>query len=259
MHVLPHTPSPALRPYIRAILVLESADGMDNRVVPDTSIVLSLRYAGAIRTREEGLLPWFGLSGLRRSPRLLQYEAGAGNIIVLFREGAAGRFFPVPLHELFGASHDLGAFIHGSVLAQLEDRLGEANSVVERVAVVEAFLLERLRVAAEDRMASGDRLVSAAVRRIRETGGIVRIGELLREIPLSRDPFEKRFRQVVGTSPKQFSSIVRFRSLLDGYAKPDSLTRKAYDAGYFDQAHFIKDFRTFTGETPRAFFAADFW
>lgn len=254
MNMHPHTPSPALLPYIRSILVLDSADGMDNRVVPDTSIVLVLRYAGRVRTEEEGLLPPFVLSGLRKSARVLHYERGTGNVLVLFKEGGARSFFPIPFHELFGSSHDLGAFVRGSVLAEVEERLAEAADDMQRVAVVESFLLDRLNETA------GDRLVWAAVNKIKNTGGEVRIGELLRDIPLSRDPFEKRFRQVVGASPKQFSSIVRFRNLINGYSKQDSLTRTAYEAGYFDQAHFIKDFRTFTGKTPGAFFAgAEFW
>ena len=241
-----YTPALALRPYVRSILVLESLSGMDNHVVPDTAVVLALRFAGCVRS--DGVaLPPFVLSGLRKSGRVLTYEPGTGTVLVLFREGGARHFFPLPLHELFGVSEDLGAFVPASGLTRLTDELAG-----DPVAVVERFLLDRLSPSA------GDPLVAAAVQRIRATGGETRIETLLRDIPLSRDPFEKRFRQAIGATPKQFSRIVRFRNLIG--QRPRGLTQVAYDAGYFDQAHFIKDFRIFTGKTPGAFFSGPaFW
>lgn len=239
-------PSAALRPYVRSILVIGSAGGMDSRVVPDTSVVLALRFAGQVRG-----IPPFALSGLQKSARVLTYEPGTGTVLVLFREGGARHFFPLPMHEFYGVSEDLGAFVPASVLSRLATELALAP---DRVAVAERFLLDRLSPSA------GDRLVFEAVRRIRATGGEARIGDLLKDIPLSRDPFEKRFRQAIGATPKQFSGIVRFRNLLARYPLMDNLTRAAYASGYFDQAHFIKDFRIFTGKTPGDFFSGPaFW
>jgi AraC-like DNA-binding protein len=64
----------------------------------------------------------------------------------------------------------------------------------------------------------------------------------------------------VGSSPRQFTSIVRLRYFIDRYSPYSSLTTASYEAGYFDQSHFIKDFKQFTGETPRQFFAtARYW
>lgn len=239
-------PVAALRPYVRSILVLESPFGMVNHVVPDTSVVLALRYAGKV-----GDVPPFALSGIQRTARTLQYEPGTGVVLVIFREGGARHFFPLPMHEFHGASIDLGAFAPASALSSLEVRLAESP---DRVAVVERFLLSRLSFSA------ADPLILDAVRRILLAGGETRIGTLLKDIPLSRDPFEKRFRQAIGATPKQFSSIVRFRNLLGRYPRMDNLTRAAYASGYFDQAHFIKDFRIFTGKTPGDFFSGPaFW
>ena len=71
---------------------------------------------------------------------------------------------------------------------------------------------------------------------------------------ISQSPFEKRFRKVVGTNPKKFASIVRFQKVMQDLAnKPCLLTEIAYQNHYFDQAHFIKDFQKFAGNTPEAF------
>jgi AraC-like DNA-binding protein len=68
---------------------------------------------------------------------------------------------------------------------------------------------------------------------------------------------EKRFRQAVGTSPKKFASIVRFKHVIQRYDSGRSLTELAYEAGFYDQAHFIKEFKIFTGDTPEGFFPGE--
>ena len=58
----------------------------------------------------------------------------------------------------------------------------------------------------------------------------------------------------MGASPKKFASIVRLKNLLQQYPNTGSLTELAYEAGFYDQAHFIKEFKAFTGDTPENYF-----
>jgi AraC-like DNA-binding protein len=98
------------------------------------------------------------------------------------------------------------------------------------------------------------------VQQIVHANGMIQIGGLSKQLYISQDAFEKRFRQAVGTTAKQFSSIVRLRHVIDNFSSARSLTDLAYSAGYFDQAHFTKDFSVFTGRAPRQFFAdGRFW
>ena len=135
-----------------------------------------------------------------------------------------------------------------ALISEVEEKLVRAADNPQRIAIIEAFLCSRMR---EHTI---DRLVIRAIRNIRDSGGTVRIKTLAEDLNISLDPFEKRFRRIVGATPKQFSAIVRFRSLLDSYDDTESLTEAAYRIGYFDQAHFIKDFRSFTGHSPTTFF-----
>ena len=80
-----------------------------------------------------------------------------------------------------------------------------------------------------------------------------KIKELANLLCISQSPFEKRFRQVVGTSPKKFASIVRFHSVLDSLNQVKSLSEICFENNYFDQAHLIHDFKNFSGETPDKF------
>ncbi len=89
---------------------------------------------------------------------------------------------------------------------------------------------------------------------IRSSRGNVRIGELVRHLATNPDTLEKRFRHLVGATPKMFSRIVRFQSFVDGYSNRTSLTEAALRAGFYDHAHLVREFRTFTGQSPSAFF-----
>jgi methylphosphotriester-DNA--protein-cysteine methyltransferase len=100
-------------------------------------------------------------------------------------------------------------------------------------------------------------MVASAISMIYKSKGNIRIKELLTELHVSQSVFEKRFRQVVGTSPKKFASIVRFKHTIHRYDPKRSLTDLGYEAGFYDQAHFIKEFRNFTGDSPEIFFNSE--
>ena len=84
-----------------------------------------------------------------------------------------------------------------------------------------------------------------------------RIDDLTRYIGLSQSALERRFRRVVGVSPKRFASVLRLRRAVRLRAVGADLTAVAHAAGYFDQSHFIHDFRRATGSSPDAFFRQD--
>ena len=251
-----YLPSAILSPFIKAFLVIESEDGMENSIIPDTSVVMAFRYKGnvtQVQNERTGQLPETGISGLRKSVRLVKYAPGTGNLLVMFREGGAAPFFKAPLHELFEANQALEELIHLHKIKEVEEQLSGSANTVQRIAVVEKFLLSELKTQ------QPDLLVSHAVQQIKAANGSSRIKTLAADLYISQDAFEKRFRRSVGASPKQFSAIVRLRHLLDHYQEEESLTAAAYRAGYFDQAHFIKDFKTFTGQSPQAFFQSAAW
>ena len=99
-----------------------------------------------------------------------------------------------------------------------------------------------------------DLRVVSAISMIYKSGGNIRIKELLSELHISQSAFEKRFRKAVGASPKKFASIVRFKNTICNYDPKKSLTNLGYETGFYDQAHFIKEFKNFTGDSPDIFF-----
>lgn len=244
-------PSPILQPYIKSFLVMESEQGMVNRLLPDTSIVIAFRLRGKVAFSDNGVvqhIPRSVISGIRESSRTVDYAKDTANLLVIFKEGGAAAFFKEPLHELGSISVSLDYLIQESKVRTLEEELAAAENTHQRIGIIERFFLSELK------NTQPDLLICEAIQQIRLSKGDIKIKKLLSGLPISRDPFEKRFRKITGTSPKHFAAIVRLKNLIENYSGAVSLTEAAYSAGYYDQAHFIKDFRSFTGQTPLDFF-----
>jgi AraC-like DNA-binding protein len=117
----------------------------------------------------------------------------------------------------------------------------------EAVENLEDFLIKRALVRTYDL-----KLIQTAAKMLHHTKGQHRIAELADYCQVSARQLEREFKYATGTSPKGFARTLRFheaqrRLMFD----PDAdLTGLAYDCGYFDQAHFIKDFKAFAGKTP---------
>ncbi|WP_183576230.1 helix-turn-helix domain-containing protein [Mucilaginibacter sp. X5P1] len=244
-------PAAILKPFIRKYLVIESGDGAENKILPDTALVMAFRYKGEVNQLVNGsknTLPLSVLSGLRKSARIINYSKDAGTILVIFNEAAATAFFNVPMHELYDDTVALENFISKQKLTAIEDQLAEAKTTTERIFLIEQFLLTQLQNHATDR------LILTAIKKIEMSNGYYKIKLLADDLFISQDAFEKRFRKATGASPKQFSSIIRMRSVIVAGKSTQNFTELAYSAGYFDQPHFNKEFKLFTGQTPTAFF-----
>lgn len=251
MQMHTYIPTEKLRPFIKAYRIVESQGELVNRILPDTSFALAFRLRGEIAyVHETGktVLPGTTFSGLRKSARLINYKSNSAALVVLFNETGISAFFKQPLHVLFEESVSLDHFFPQTEVAILEECLAEAPTHVAKIAVVEAFLSGKLT------FTPSDFLVAEAVSRIHATQGAVKIHELAKGLFISQDAFGKRFRKVTGTTPKQFASIVRMKALIRHYPEPSSFLDLALDNGYYDQPHFNKDFKLFTGQTPSEFY-----
>jgi AraC-like DNA-binding protein len=242
-----HIPAVRLQPFIKDYLFIENESEMENRILPDTSIVLSVRYRGQLSIQENNL-PEVVLSGIRKSPKNIHYAGQSGNLLVRFTPGGAAAFFSEPLSEWADQTVPATFLKSYSDINELPDRLAACSAKEEKIARLEQVLMSRLI------NTQPDPLILFAIQKMRSAGGLLPIRQLTRELYISQDAFEKRFRQTVGASPKHFSAIIRFRNAISTHSITNSLTETALAAGYYDQAHFIKAFRSFTGEPPGQFF-----
>lgn len=243
-------PQEQLRPFVQAIIISEQIAAGTYSVLPDTAIVMGFQYCGSLSYTDDGAvvpLTAAGITGLSDTHRVFSNSANTGSVLVLCSATGASAFFSQPMHELFGGSFSLDNLILRSHMDVVTERLNKAKSDLARVSVVEQFLIDRLR------SKGTDELVTHAVQQISLQGGNIKIANLATTLHISQSQLEKRFRKMVGASPKKYASIVRIRHIINSHPK-GNLTQLGLEAGYFDQAHFIKDFKSFTGHTPEQFF-----
>jgi AraC-like DNA-binding protein len=245
-------PSEILKPYVKMFAVQESSAAGLYKVLPDTGLVIGFQFRGRLAyldDTKEISLATSGVTGLHNQYRIFKNSPGIGTVLVFFNEGGAVPFFAQPIHELFQQSISLDNFMLRSELLLLEERLYEADWDEGKVAVVENFLISRMKPN------EPDKIIHAALAIIHKRRGDIRIKDLAEQLHISQSPLEKRFRSAIGTSPKKFASIVRLKNLIAQYDPTRNLGELGYEAGFYDQAHFIKEFRTFTGEAPENYFS----
>lgn len=245
-------PCKILKSYVRAFVISEAEAEHTYKVLPGTGVVIGFQYRGKlslVRESKEVPLEVSGLTGIHDQYRMFRNTPDTGSVLVYFQEGGAAAFFSEPIHLLFGESVSLDNFMLRSELLILEEKLCEASSDADKIRVVEQFLISRMKPLPPDK------LVMEALAIIYRNNGNLRIKTLAEQLHTSQSPLEKRFRRIVGTTPKKFASILRLKYAIRQFNPDTPLTDLGYAAGFYDQAHFIKEFKTFTGSTPDNFFS----
>ncbi|WP_119080913.1 DUF6597 domain-containing transcriptional factor [Chitinophaga alhagiae] len=127
----------------------------------------------------------------------------------------------------------------------LTERMLCAADNTERVAIITAFLEKRLQPFKRPE-------IRKAVNFILKKKGRVNIPQLALQCHSSLRQFERNFKEHAGFTPKKFARIARFYALTEEAAgSPLTLSQMAHHYGYFDQSHFIADFREFSGLSPK--------
>jgi len=202
-------------------------------------------YAADGRTRLA--VPPAVIAGPHREPYVTDIAAEEPAMAIHFRPGGALPFFGIPLSDLEDASVGLDE-IWGRAGHELHERLIVADSVAARFDLLEQFLLARARFSVSRHPG-----VAAALAAI-EANPSIRMTELRHLAGLPTKPMISQFRAEVGLAPKAYARIRRLQAALrrlDGGTVSGAAI--ATDIGYFDQAHFLREFRSFTGMTPKQY------
>ena len=170
----------------------------------------------------------------------------------------AVRFYPygfanlvtIPIKDLADKETPLASLFDEDVVRSLEHEIRNASDTKERINIVEAFLMAKL----SDRTTI-DHIVKTTIDTMVQTKGSTPVSSLLKGDLSKRKQLERKFFGKVGISPKKLGKVIRLQAVLKMLLNrgAENLTGVAYDNDYYDQAHFIKDFKDFTGTTPKAF------
>ena len=252
-------PSPILSPLIESYVVFETSSLSEyntlQRIYPRGCIDLVFHYDQPFFFQKRDEKPVLESRSVICGQQASYYDlcpAGkTGMILVMFRSCGAGMFFKMPMFEIAGQNV---AFEHlaGKKAQEMEDQIMNAPHRHERIHIIEKFLIKKLIQNHHDH-----RRVQAAFHKMMQRKGQIPIKHLAETACLSVKQFERKFSGLIGLNPKLFMRIVRFQHILhkqkNGFK--GSLTALAYSGGYYDQAHFINDFKSITGAAPRKFFS----
>ena len=170
--------------------------------------------------------------------------------IRFFPHGAAW-FFKENM-ELFNNQVADLSDLSGNAVTILHAKLLETDAWNKRIALVEDFLLQRL--SPSERRYSKMTVVSDIMQEIKRDDFFDNIESVASRYGITSRYLQKLFLQYTGLTPKLYTKINRFQNSLRLVTKKDaSLTSIAYNCGYFDQSHFIKEFKSFTGVTPSGY------
>lgn len=134
---------------------------------------------------------------------------------------------------------------------EIEQQIINANSTSERIKLIEEFLLDRLTD-----IETIDRIVRSTVKTIITANGQLSVNDLSRDFKVNRRQLLRKFSSAMGLSPKQLSRTIRLQAALKMLLNNQfsNLAELAYETEYYDQSHFIKEFKEFTESTPKEFY-----
>lgn len=225
-----------------------------NTIVPDGCIKMIFHYGDLYKHYNENgnsfLLPKCFIIGQLTRPYNVQPTGKTGTFFVCFHPNGFIPFAKFPIKEMENTDVSLEK-LFGTDGKEIEQMILNAKSTSERIKHIETFLFKRLADTS-----TIDYIVKSTVETILTANGQLSINELSEQNSINRRQLLRKFSSAIGLSPKQLSKTIRLQATLQVLLskKVDSLTDLAYENEYFDQAHFIKEFKEFTGLTPKEFY-----
>lgn len=228
------------------------------RIVPDGCMemifILGDNINRYITENETIIQPRAVVVGQITEPFIIQPTGYVNCFAVRFYPFGFANFISTSLKELENKETHINQLFEESKAKELEQKIIQAESNEQRIEIIEIFLLDKL-----NEKTTIDNIVKSTIDTLFSSKGSTSIGTILKEDISKRRQLERNFLKQVGLSPKQLGKVIRLQTALKMLLNenPENLTQIAYESEYYDQAHFIKDFKEFTGINPKEFLSDD--
>ncbi len=245
-------PSDILKPFVKNYWTCRHDTDVLEVMYPSGCVELCIDISTNDTVRHRGSnamkVPSLEVLGHWTIPTMAALTKGNTCLITRFHPHANALFFPNPASDFTNESIDL-CDIFNKESGDFYNRLMEQRTLEQKVEVLEAFLIQRL--VRNKRSDHQLKLVEHLCRYVAQEDRAFNIQDLSAHYGFSERYIQKLFMDWVGITPQKFFSVQRFnRSLELLRSSPQPLTSIAFECGYYDQAHFIKEFKSYTGLTP---------
>ena len=253
-----YTPLPELQPFVKCFWTLDDEvdeNPVKQRVLPDGCMEMIFHYGDLYKQYfEDGssiIQPRSFVFGQITTYIEIAPTGITGLVATRFLPDGLTPFLEMPVSSLANKAVAI-TDIFGKEGSRLEENVIAATNNQERIKLIESFLLSRL---VDPKTINA--ITKDCIDVIFQSQGQIEVLELADKLKINRRSMERKFVAAIGMSPKQLSRVVRLQATLKMLDQKSytSLTSLAYENGYYDQAHFIKDFKEFTGMSPKSFFS----
>ena len=247
------TPSEALRPYVQSYWYFRRDTPLlayqEEYMHPRGGFGLVFNFGDTVRLDGQAVAEPLFLDGTTTISRKMGFLGRVELIGIRFHEGGAYPILGLPLAELRNEISLLDALDRPNLL-RLYAQLYEADVLSARVRLLEAWMLQRLSLGKER-----NALIPASLRLLRESAGSLSIPQLAQQYAISQRQLERFYQSQVGMSPKQYAQLLRIEAarLALKRMREHSTADLAAELGFYDQSHFIREFRAVVGITPYAY------
>jgi Helix-turn-helix domain len=250
-------PHPDLQSLIKCHWILEipaDVDAERQRIIPDGCIELIFMLGDDVKRFTKGdefiIQPRAMVIGQITEPFVIQPTGFVNSFATRFYPYGFANFSSAPCINLANKETPI-EFLFGEEASKgLKEQIVHAEDTNTRIKVVERFLLTKLQ-----NQTTIDSIVKNTIDAIFSTGGSAPINSIVKNDASKRRQLERKFVKQIGLSPKQLGRVIRMQAALHLLLnrQSESFTSIAYESDYYDQAHFTKDFKDFTGITPKDF------
>lgn len=255
-----YTPNTELTEFVKRYWTLDGEKEnipLKNTIVPDGTMKLIFHYGDTYKHHSQNgevtILPKCFLIGQLTKPYVIEPTGVTGSFVVQFKPNGFLPFASIPIKEMENTAISLDK-LFGEDGKEIGNKILNASSTSKRIQIIESFLLKEL-----SDTKTIDNIVKSTVETIFNANGQFSVNEYSKINNIHRRHLARKFSSAIGLSPKQLAKIIRIQTTLKTLLNEEitSLTDLAYENEYFDQAHFIKEFKEFTGLTPKEFFGDD--
>lgn len=252
-----YKPSAHLSPFIELYwsgnFNFNSDELLTQRVIPYGYVELIIHlndfHCELLQGSDYSSSPDYTLIGLYTRPYDVQFRNHVKVFGIRFKPEAIYHAFGLPAAEVHHSFIDMETAAD-RLFGEFCLRLRESDSTTQMISLTENYLLKKIR---------SSRLnlyyLNKAAALIRESNGSISVDELAGKVYISTRQLEREFKNKLGLSPKSYIRIARLNQVNRKIQSGEriDLTELSFSSGYADQAHFIRDFKQFTGESPKVF------
>ncbi|WP_158807022.1 AraC family transcriptional regulator [Beijerinckia sp. L45] len=227
-----------------------AAIGLTVQIFPSTMPFFVVQYRAPVRSsRRYGELEnrhppyWHIATKVQTGVAIIRPTGPLGVIIVQLRPEAAPRLLGAGMEDFVDTKVGLDGIFGTRNVSRLAEMLAGASDSHERFGIVRRFVQANLRAG------NSDRAVSYAAAKLRRTPAL-QVRQLAVELGMSERHFSRRFRAMLGTSPKQFARSARVETIMAQRRSGLAWADIAYTCGFVDQPHMINDFQGIVGASP---------